>query len=484
MNPKTDDSSTVNKMDEPANPSVEWFPQLVGDYYLRQICGRGKYGSVFRAVHRQNKNVVRAIKMINISQNTRRFQRNFRIRVENESRVLQALPRHPQLPRFYELHIFTAQPPQTDGPDTFAALVMEYVNGIRLSKIDPERHVYFNPRRVAHELLAATAAIHDRNIAHQDLKPDNLLLTRNGTLKVLDFGLACLQTDIEQETFAPRGGTPQYQPPEWGAVKTHSSFLARTQHDDWSVGIILYELMHRHLPSFFHAKNTVAQLRHLVTTYPIVSQCGDTYFDLLIDGLLAIEPCCRWTVYEGLVFFERHVLMHPPGKTNANRIHPPMNNSLPSDEELATLLTRRGSPESIALAHALARLRFETLNCDTLAWIKRISGIPDQKHLSSKQIFQHIYDRVDTDTRELSRRHCRKIASLIRRLAQHIVGAKDNHVAIRNELCRCLEEIPAHLLPIAGLIAARYPIDRKIHPELFRVEREIFVSVIGLLMKR
>jgi serine/threonine-protein kinase len=96
---------------------------------------------------------------------------------------------------------------------------------------------------VAHELLEVVAAAHDAGIIHRDLKPENLFLTRDGRLKVLDFGIARLR-ELSSRSGATSSqsslGTPAFMPPEqargrWEEVDARS--------DIWAVGATMFSLV-------------------------------------------------------------------------------------------------------------------------------------------------------------------------------------------------------------------------------------------------
>ncbi len=88
--------------------------------------------------------------------------------------------------------------------------------------------------------LSLTKVIHNIHKAghvHRDLKPDNIMLTKDQEIRVIDFGSACKLRDLVR-----RSGTPKYMPPEVLQIKNKKN-LATTQHDIWSLGVILNELV-------------------------------------------------------------------------------------------------------------------------------------------------------------------------------------------------------------------------------------------------
>jgi serine/threonine protein kinase len=94
------------------------------------------------------------------------------------------------------------------GPDY---LVLEYVEGKPLSSLLPEREAV----HLAIQIAAALEAAHNKGIIHRDLKPGNIMVTDEGSVKLLDFGLAKL---YEQDAFLSTSPTADYDPAREGAI--------------------------------------------------------------------------------------------------------------------------------------------------------------------------------------------------------------------------------------------------------------------------
>ncbi|WP_375772988.1 protein kinase [Archangium gephyra] len=147
----------------------------------------------------------------------------------------------------------------TPGGARVPFLVMECLEGESLAGLLARERP--GPRR-ALELLEAIAAglahAHERGIVHRDLKPGNVFLTREGTVKLLDFGLSHLALEPVRSGLPPAGGTPAYMAPEQWRGEPQD---ART--DIWAAGVVLYELLTGELP--FQGA-TLAELRERVTS--------------------------------------------------------------------------------------------------------------------------------------------------------------------------------------------------------------------------
>jgi TolB-like protein/Flp pilus assembly protein TadD/predicted Ser/Thr protein kinase len=189
----------------------------LGPYEIVAPIGAGGMGEVYRATDTRLGRTV-AIKV---------SRAEFSERFEREARAVAAL-NHPHICQLYDV-----------GPNY---LVMEFVDG---AAITPPRDA---PQllALATQIAAALAAAHAAGLVHRDLKPDNILVTKDGQVKVLDFGLAtaaagaAVSDALVTQAATAVGttvGTVAYMSPEQArgeAVDARS--------DLWSLGVILYEL--------------------------------------------------------------------------------------------------------------------------------------------------------------------------------------------------------------------------------------------------
>ncbi|WP_437765808.1 protein kinase [Sorangium sp. So ce281] len=150
---------------------------------------------------------------------------------------------------------------------------------------------------IADDLLDVLAVAHERGIVHRDLKPDNLFLTRQGQLKVLDFGIARLRELSSPANASTRAGTlmgtPQFMPPEqargqWDRVDPRS--------DLWAVGSTMYQLLSGR---YVHQAETLPLLLLAAMTQPAppmgsVLPALPTPIAGVMDVALAFDPDRRW----------------------------------------------------------------------------------------------------------------------------------------------------------------------------------------------
>ncbi len=188
----------------------------LGRYLLKKWLGGGRFGDVYLAEDTLlNKDF--AIKVIRSSGNIDN--------ILEEAKLLADL-QHPNIVRFYTV----------DMVDDRLIIVMEYVKGTSLRKIIDKESPISKERAVfyAEQLLNALHFAHSRGVIHRDIKPENIIVTNDGFIKLLDFGLAKL---FEGDLSMSMGGTPLYMAPEtW---KGEFSALS----DQWSVAVILVEML-------------------------------------------------------------------------------------------------------------------------------------------------------------------------------------------------------------------------------------------------
>ncbi|MFY0572410.1 protein kinase domain-containing protein [Archangium lansingense] len=171
-------------------------------------------------------------------------------------------------------------------------LVMECLEGESLGAL-LQREQRLGVRRAVEIMFAVASGLahaHSRHIVHRDLKPSNVFLTRQGTVKLLDFGLAWLTSSSSSSPlpYLPTAGTPPYMSPEqWrGGAQDERT-------DIWSAGVMLYEMLTGELP---YPSATLEELRAQVVSPDPVPRIRARHsevpeeVDALVAAALAKEP--------------------------------------------------------------------------------------------------------------------------------------------------------------------------------------------------
>jgi eukaryotic-like serine/threonine-protein kinase len=221
-----------------------------GPYVIEAEIGRGGMGSVWRARRADDRyEGIVAIKFLHMSWRGLQGEQRFR----SEGRILGRLD-HQNIARLIDAGVLDASQPY---------LVLEYVEGEPIDTYCSLHNLTVEARvRLFLSVLAAVAHAHSHLIVHRDIKPSNILVTQDGSVKLLDFGIAKLLDD-ESASSATRSGaalTPQYAAPEQllGNVVT-------TETDVYALGLVLYLLLTGGSP-FATASGSQAEILQAVLT--------------------------------------------------------------------------------------------------------------------------------------------------------------------------------------------------------------------------
>ncbi|KAG9451902.1 hypothetical protein H6P81_004806 [Aristolochia fimbriata] len=197
---------------------------LLGKYTMCRLIGQGSFAKVYyaKSVADGTGYAVKVIEKKGLDQGTLP-------RILREVSVMRRLS-HPNIIRLHEVM----------ATKTKIYLVMEHAAGgelFRLSRRGPMKESA--ARRYFQQLLPALRFCHANGVAHRDLKTHNLLLGRDGTLRVSDFGLSALPEQLTDGLLRTACGTPGYAAPEVVTGKGYDGATA----DAWSCGAVLFELL-------------------------------------------------------------------------------------------------------------------------------------------------------------------------------------------------------------------------------------------------
>ncbi len=208
-----------------------------GAYETQRELGRGGMGVVYLAVRAEDElNKPVAIKVLKRDMDTEGIARRFRL----ERQVLAQLD-HPNIAKLYA----------GGSAEGLPYFVMEYVEGERLDRYCDGRQLSIRERlEVFVKICSAVQFAHQNLVVHRDLKPGNILVTRVGQPKLLDFGIAKLLQPEGTSSSLPGLTTPGVQPMtvEYASPEQVQGQVVTTATDIYSLGVILYELVTGHHP--------------------------------------------------------------------------------------------------------------------------------------------------------------------------------------------------------------------------------------------
>ena len=209
----------------------------VGVYRLVQVLGYGGMGAVYRAERADGQFEQEvALKLIRYGRSTDELRQRF----ANERQILARLA-HPNIARLLDGGL------TDDGQPYFA---MEYVEGVPINRYcDTHRLDVVERLRLFEKVCEAVQYAHQNLVVHRDLKPSNVLVTNDGQVKLLDFGIAKLldpHTGGASPTQTQTG--MQVMTPEYASPEQVRGEPVTTTSDVYALGVVLYELLAGHRP--------------------------------------------------------------------------------------------------------------------------------------------------------------------------------------------------------------------------------------------
>ena len=259
--------------------------KLDGRYEITDLIGVGGMANVYRGRDIMENRVV-AVKILkNEYSENEEFVRRFR----NESKAIAVLS-HPNIVKIYDVGY----------ENSMQYIVMEYIDGITLKEYI-EQQGMLKWRDCVHftiQILRALQLAHDRGIVHRDIKPQNVMLLSDGSIKVMDFGIARFSREVESTSNEKTMGSVHYVSPEQAAG-------ARTDErsDIYSVGVMMYEMLTGRKP--FNGDTPVAvALKHMheapVPPSQIVSSIYPGLEDIIMHAMEK-DPAKRYQSASGMI---------------------------------------------------------------------------------------------------------------------------------------------------------------------------------------
>ncbi|MEE2830505.1 MAG: serine/threonine-protein kinase, partial [Myxococcota bacterium] len=262
---------------------------MIGDilekYEVLEKIGEGGMATVYRGRHTTLDRTV-AIKVLHPHLSS--SEKN-RTRFAREAKAIESL-RHQNILRIFDY----------SGPDSDRCfIVTELIHGPTLRQLlDEVGAMMAEPAAlVAHDLCRALQIAHGKRIIHRDLKPENIMLTLDGEVKLMDFGIARLADDIQVTMTGALVGSPAYMSPEQATSQPvdHRS-------DIFALGTVLYRMVTGSLP--FQGSNPSIVLKNIIEgtfddpldRVPSLSP----QLAAIIGRCLALEPTERFETAEEL----------------------------------------------------------------------------------------------------------------------------------------------------------------------------------------
>lgn len=198
-------------------------------YEILELIGTGGMANVYKALcHRLNR-----YDAVKIMRDDTAADECFRKRFRTESQAV-AMLSHPNIVSVYDV----------SHNENIEYIVMELVDGITLKEYMKEHGALPADEVLNFSIQIARALVHahSKGIIHRDIKPQNVMLLKDGLIKVADFGIAALQNDIEESTNETVGSVHYIAPEQARGA------AADARSDIYSLGIVMYEMMTGKLP--------------------------------------------------------------------------------------------------------------------------------------------------------------------------------------------------------------------------------------------
>ncbi|MDO5030268.1 MAG: serine/threonine-protein kinase [Corynebacterium sp.] len=311
-------------------------------YQVRRLLGRGGMSTVWLADDTSSGKLV-AIKLLN-----QEYSDNpeFRQRFRNEASAARSVssPNVVQIVTYQE---------SAEGNHGACYIVMEYIRGESLSQVLQRRRTL--PEHLVLDVLEQTAhglsAIHAANLVHRDIKPGNLLVTPEGTVKITDFGIAKAAEAVPLTRTGMVVGTAQYVSPEQAQGRQVTPAT-----DIYSLGCVAYEMVAGSRP--FQGDSTVAvAVAHINEPPPALAPTVNPHIRELIGIMLRKDPQRRYADGRELaqaVLRVRAGHRPPQPRGVTPTVHRQSNAANPATTELGAM-TRPPSPAPMPAAATAGR---------------------------------------------------------------------------------------------------------------------------------
>ncbi|CAD8139541.1 unnamed protein product [Paramecium pentaurelia] len=246
------------------------FKSLTVHYKLIKYLDSGTFGQISLQSNYISKQLVAIKTLINSNKSAQQ-------QIENEIKILRTL-NHPNILSIQEVFL----------TNLTYSIITEFVEGKNLKKLIQEKSEFqeLTILQLLKQLFEGLSYIHKMGIIHRDIKPANIMLSKNGILKIVDFGLSCYMGNQLQET--PKCGTPGFCAPEI-LQNIDNQVIYDYKVDVFSAGCVLYKILTS--KGLFDADTSVEVLKKNKNCLFIIKEQG-RLFDL-VKTMLKQNPLER-----------------------------------------------------------------------------------------------------------------------------------------------------------------------------------------------
>ena len=286
-NQKQEENNTKSKKTRPTtsspytihttiNKNIKTYENKLSHYEIGKIIGKGAYAVVKVCKNKitQEKFAMKIYEKKNLKDHI------IKKCITKEIEILKKL-NHPNIVKLYDV-IYT---------EKYFLLIQELVNGISLrdyynTEIRNQKSLSENKYKLLtlffKQIFSAFAHIHKKNIAHRDIKLENILLTKNNEIKIIDFGFGMYNPrNYSQKFFC---GTPNYMAPEIILKKEYNGEKA----DIWSLGVLVYKLFCADFP--FKGKNQKELYKDIIRGKYKIKEYVPECVKKVIEKMIRLKP--------------------------------------------------------------------------------------------------------------------------------------------------------------------------------------------------
>ena len=211
----------------------------INDYIIYKKLDTGGFGDVYQCYLKEKENKYYAIKLIKIDKDNS-------VNILSEINLLKIL-NSPYIPKLYEYFDFYI------NNRKYIALVQEYIFGETLHNFIPKINNLKTLIKISYQIIIGLKQIHDIDICHSDIKPENIMIKyNNDDAVIIDLGLSCINNDLYNNINKCKDqkivGTPEYFSPELSEYALNDSKLIKyncKKNDIWALGLTIYALFYK-----------------------------------------------------------------------------------------------------------------------------------------------------------------------------------------------------------------------------------------------